>query len=91
MIGMMIFIVENEVHLGFDPLDLRPSESARLFKSLRMSSPLLITKVFKLTMQSARRSMSLEPRIEKASGPGLPIVFARKNVLAALASAMLPE
>ena len=81
MIGMMIFVVENEfqVQLGFDSLDLRPSESARLFKRLRMSNPLLITKAFKLTMQCVRKSMSLEPCIGKGFRPSLPIIFARKK------------
>ena len=73
MIGVMIFVIENEflVQLGFDSWDLRPSESARLFKSLRMSSPLLITKVFKLTMQ-VRGSLC---RLSHASKRALDLVF----------------
>ena len=67
------------MQLGFDLLDFGPSESARLLQGLNMKSPLLITKCFTHSMQSMRKSISLEPQIKHGSRSSLPIVPAREE------------
>ena len=81
MVGMMILTIKNKkmMQLGFDLLDFGPSESVRLLQALNMKSPLLIRKNFKHSMQSMRKSVSLEPQIKQGSRSSLPIVPAREE------------
>ena len=94
MAGMMILIIKNKMMMQtcFDFLDFGPNESVRPLHSLDMKSPLLFTKKVSNTLFRVQGSLPrLSHRSNRARGLAFQLFLPGKNVLAALARAMLLE